>query len=187
MNSTDKKKEVKNVGILKSKKSKLYPTYIFDKVEDIPYDLIKNENIRLIILDMDNTLIDTKKVYSKKLKAWINKMKGNGVQVYILSNTIYAKTVENLAKEFGVKFRFKAMKPFLGGFKKIAEETRIKKENILMVGDQLFTDVLGGNRFGAKTVLVKPLRKKETFVSKIKRPIEKIVLDRYIKRSGGKK
>ena len=66
---------------------RFYPSYIYEKVEDIPYELIQKENIKLIILDMDNTLIDNNRKFNKELKAWIKNMKDNKIQLCILSNS----------------------------------------------------------------------------------------------------
>lgn len=166
----------------KSKKSflkRFYPTYIYQRVEDIPLELIKKEEIKLIILDMDNTLIDINKRYKKELKDWIELMKKNGVSLCILSNSPFKDKVKKISKELGLGFEFNATKPLLKGFKKIIKANDVPKDKILMVGDQIFTDVWGGNRIGIKTVLVEPINKKESIISKIKRPIEKSILERY--------
>lgn len=161
-----------------------YPTYTFDKVENIPYDLLKELGIKLILLDMDNTLIDNRGNYSKDLKKWIKYIKSKGIKTYILSNSISETRVKKIAKELGMKYYYKASKPRLKGYHHIINETKIDKENILMIGDQMFTDICGGNRFGIKTVLVKPINKKEIIISRIKRPIEKMILKHYDKKKG---
>ena len=84
-----------------------------------------------------------------------------------------------------MQYIYNAKKPFLKGFKKIQQETNIPKENIMMIGDQLFTDVWGGNRFGIKTLLVKRINKTETAISRVKRPFEKIILKHYLNKKGG--
>lgn len=178
-------KDTKKIGKLRKIIRDLYPTYIYDKVENIPYDLIKDQNIKLLIFDMDNTLIDNKHTYSKELKKWADDMKDKGVKLYINSNSPFGKLVEKIANELGMQYNYNANKPFLKGFKKIQYEMKIPKENIMMIGDQLFTDIWGGNRFGIKTILVRPIKKSETFISRIKRPFEKIVLKHYIKKKGG--
>lgn len=169
---------------LKNKRSnnffkRFYPTYMYEKVEDIPLELIKKEKIELIILDMDNTLIDMNKNYKKELKEWIDEMKKNKINLCILSNSPFKEKVKKIAYELDLVYEFNATKPLLKGFKKVLKSNNVPKDKILMVGDQIFTDILGGNRIGIKTVLVEPINKKESIFSKIKRPIEKNVLDRY--------
>ena len=92
--------------------------------------------------------------------------------------------MKKTAKGLGMMYYYKAKKPRQKGYNYIIDKTKVKKENILMIGDQLFTDIYGGNRFGIKTVLVKPINKKEIIVSKVKRPIEKFVLMHYYKKKG---
>lgn len=166
------------------KKSKFfrrfYPTYMYERVEHIPYELIERNNIKLIILDMDNTLIDNNKIYKKELKNWVKDMKVHSVKLCILSNSPFEEKVKKIARELKVEYEFNAKKPLLGGFKKILEHTNIKTDNILMIGDQIFTDVWGGNRIGVRTVLVTPINKKESILSKVKRPLEKVILKKYL-------
>ena len=132
---------------------RFYPTYIYEKVEDIPYDLIKKENIKLIILDMDNTLIDSNKKYKNTLKNWIKKMSDNNIKLCILSNSPFGDKVKQIAKELNMPYEFNATKPLLKGFKKVIQKHNIKRESILMIGDQIFTDIWGGNRMKFTTIL----------------------------------
>lgn len=160
-----------------------YPTYMYEKVEKIPYSLFENNNIKLILLDMDNTLIDyNKHEYSDELKKWSKEMKKKGLKLYILSNSISEKLVKKIAKGLGMKYCYGAGKPFLKGFNTIIEKEKIDKKNTVMIGDQLFTDVWGGNRFGIKTILVNPVDSNERLHTRIKRPLERLIIKHYLKR-----
>ena len=176
---------------IKNKKKKLfdnlYPTYIYNKVEEIPYFVFDKYNIKLIMFDMDNTLIDKYARYSDDIKTWLKGLKKKGIKLYILSNSISKETVKDIAHKLGMQYYQGANKPFLKGFKYILEKENISKANAIMIGDQIFTDVWGGNRFGIKTILVKPIAKKESIFTKIKRPFEKIVLIKYNKKNKGGK
>ena len=163
---------------------RFYPTYTYKSVESIPYYFIEENNIKLILIDMDNTIIDKKGNYSDDIKQWVSRMKRSGVQIYIFSNSIFTKLVEKIAKELGVKYCSNARKPFLKNFKYVSKKENISPENMLIIGDQLFTDIWGGNRFGIKTILVKPVSKEEGIHTKVKRPFEKIVLKNYTKKEG---
>ncbi len=165
---------------------RFYPTYVYPDVESIPYDLILGNNIKLVIFDMDNTLVDNNYKYSEKLKNWTEYIASQGVKLHILSNSAMGKKVKKVAKELGMKYHYNASKPFKRGFKKVMQEFNFDKENILMIGDQLFTDVWGGNRVGVKTLLVCPIAEKEIFVTKVKRPLERWILKKYYKREMGK-
>lgn len=169
----------------KSKKTffdRFYPTYVYPDVESIPYSLILGQNIKLILFDMDNTLVDNNYKYSEELKKWTEYIASQGVKLHILSNSTMGKKVKKIAKDLGMKYHYNASKPLKKGFKKVIEEMNVNKDEVLMIGDQLFTDVWGGNRFGIKTLLVCPIAEKEIFVARVKRPLERWILKKYYKR-----
>lgn len=161
---------------------RFYPTYVYPDVESIPYSFILGKNIKLIIFDMDNTLVDNNYKYSEQLKKWTEYIASQGVKLHILSNSTMGKKVKKISKDLGMKYHYNASKPLKKGFKKVIEETNVNKDEVLMIGDQLFTDVWGGNRFGIKTVLVCPIAEKEIFVTRVKRPLERWILKKYYKR-----
>ena len=178
-----KENKDKKIGFFRKLFKNFYPTYRYDKVENIPYSLIEKDNIKLIMIDMDNTIIDfNKREYSKEIKEWAERMNRNGIKLYILSNSIFGKQVRRIASELGMKYYYNAGKPFLKGFLTIQKNENIQKENILMIGDQVFTDIWGGNRFGVKTILVRPINASERMHTKFKRPIEKVILRRMNKK-----
>jgi HAD superfamily phosphatase (TIGR01668 family) len=97
-----------------------------------------------------------------------------------LSNTNNKEKVEKVAKALQIPYKHFAMKPLKRGFKYIQKETNIKPENIAVVGDQIFTDVLGGNRCGMTTILVDPIDdKKDYWYTAWKRPIENKIKNNY--------
>jgi len=158
---------------------KLYPTFMFDKVEDIPYELFKKERISAVIFDMDNTLVDHKYAYNKNVKEWLKELKKKDIKICILSNSPKTNIVKRVGRELSMKYLYNAFKPWSFGFKKAMDMLDEKKENIIIIGDQLFTDIYGGNRFGIKTILVKPIEKKEFWGTRIKRPLEKFIINKY--------
>ena len=159
--------------------NKFYPDYMFETVECIPFNLIHSERIKGIMFDMDNTLVNKKYVHTKELKSWIKEMKKQGIKMCIFSNTPRINKIKIVAKDLGMQYISNGFKPFKFGFKKAENLLGIDKENIVIIGDQLFTDIYGGNRYGIKTILVNPIEDKEVFVTKIKRPIEKILINKY--------
>ena len=98
--------------------------------------------------------------------------KGQGVKLYIVSNSNKKKKVEKIAKILDIPYVFFAKKPLKSGFKKAKNELKEKEENIAVVGDQIFTDVIGGNRANMFTILVEPINEKDFWYTKWKRPIE---------------
>ena len=158
----------------------LYPDIYLDKVEDITIQMLIKNKIKLLILDVDNTLIDYYKNLSDDIIKWAKEMKGQGIKLYILSNTNNEEKVKTVAKKIDVKYKHFAMKPLKRGFKYVQKETNIKPENIAVVGDQIFTDVLGGNISKMFTILVDPIDdKKDYWYTAWKRPIETKIKNKY--------
>lgn len=159
---------------------KLYPNIYLKKVEDITIQTLIKNKIKLLILDVDNTLIDYYQKLSENIVSWTKEMKGQGIKLYILSNTNNKEKVEKVAKKLDVPYKNFAMKPLKRGFRYIQKETNIKPENIAVVGDQIFTDVLGGNRSKMFTILVDPINnKKDYWYTAWKRPIENKIKNKY--------
>jgi hypothetical protein len=159
---------------------KLYPDLYFKKVEDITIEILIKNKIKLLILDVDNTLIDYYKNLSEDVINWTKEMRGQGIKLYILSNTNNKEKVEKVAKKIEVPYKYFGMKPLKRGFKYIEKQTNIKTENIAVVGDQIFTDILGGNRSKMFTILVEPINKeKDYWYTAWKRPIENKIKQKY--------
>ena len=158
----------------------LYPNIYLKKVEEITIQMLIKNRIKLLILDVDNTLIDYYKNLSEEVINWTKEMKGQGIKLYILSNTNDKKKVETIANKLDIQYRHFAMKPLKKGFKYIQKQTNIKSENIAVVGDQIFTDVVGGNRCKMFTILVDPINKeKDYWYTAWKRPIENKIKNNY--------
>lgn len=159
---------------------KLYPNIYLNKVEDITIETLIKNKIKLLILDVDNTLIDYYKNLSESIINWAKEMKGQGIKLYILSNTNNEEKVKTVAKKLDIEYKHFAMKPLKRGFRYVQKETNIKPENIAVVGDQIFTDVLGGNRSKMFTILVDPIDdKKDYWYTAWKRPIENKIKNKY--------
>ncbi len=159
---------------------KIYPNLYLKKIEDITIEILIKNKIKLLILDVDNTLIDYYKNISDEVINWTREMKGQGIKLYILSNTNDKKKVEEVAKKIEVQYKHFAMKPLKKGFKYIQKQTNINPENIAVVGDQIFTDIIGGNRCKMFTILVDPIdKKKDYWYTAWKRPIENKIKKKY--------
>lgn len=158
---------------------KIYPDKYIDKVEQITIEFLRENKIKALILDVDNTLIDYNKNLSQSIIDWAKKLKEQGIKLYILSNTNQKEKVEKVAKVLEIPFRNLAKKPLKAGFLKVQKELKEKSENIGVVGDQIFTDILGGNRCNMFTILVEPIDPKDFWYTAWKRPIENKIKKRY--------
>lgn len=160
----------------------LYPKAYFDSAKDISIDFLKKNNIKGLILDVDNTLIDYYKKIPDGIKEWIEILKLNDIKLYILSNSNKKEKVKSVANALNIEYINFAKKPLKTGFLKVKDKMKLKNEYIGVVGDQIFTDVFGANRCKMISILVKPLDKKDIFITKFNRFIEKIILKRYFKK-----
>ena len=160
----------------------LYPNVLLNKVQDITIELLQKNKIKVLILDVDNTLVDYSKLLTSDVIEWAKNIKGQGIKLYILSNTNDKRKVEKISKELNIPYKYFAMKPLKSGFKKVQKEIKENAENIAVVGDQIFTDVLGGNRCKMFTILVEPINEKDIFITRWKRPIEKRIKSKYMER-----
>lgn len=158
----------------------LYPNTYLKKVEDINIELLQKNKLKALILDLDNTLIDYNKNLSDSIIQWAKELKGQGVKLYILTNTNDKQKVENVAEKLGIPYESFAKKPFKKGFLKIQRILNIKPENIAVVGEQIFTDIIGGNRCNMYTILVDPICDKDYWYTAWKRPIENKIKNKYI-------
>ena len=156
----------------------LKPKAKFDKITDIDIQFLKNNGIKAVILDVDNTLMDLDRKPLENIEKWIEKLKKENIKICIASNSIKKNKVSNMAKNLDVPFIYFSTKPLKRGLKKAVDILNEKNENIAEIGDQLFTDVIGANRMKMFSILTKPLSKEKTKLGEIKRKIEKIFLEK---------
>ena len=150
----------------------IHPNAYLNNVKEITIEFLKKNDIKALILDVDNTLIDYYKNLSEEVVTWANELKSQGIKLYILSNTNKKEKVEKVAKKLEIPYRNFAKKPSKKGFLIVKEELKIDAKNIGVVGDQIFTDVIGGNRCKMFTILVDPVTEKDYWYTAWKRPLE---------------
>lgn len=160
----------------------LYPKLYLNNVKDITIELLKQNDIKGLILDIDNTLIDYDKKMLEGVEKWCDNLKLQGIKMCILSNTNKVYKVKNVAEILKLEYLYFAHKPNKRGFQRAKEILKLKEENIAVVGDQIFTDVLGGNRSKMFTILTKPIDTRDIWLTKLKRPFEKIIIKKYVKK-----
>ena len=166
---------------LKEKIMILYPKLYLQNVTKITYEILKENNIKGVLLDVDNTLIDYDKKLLDGVESWIKQLKEKEIKFCILSNTNQKEKVDNVAKKLDIPYIFFAKKPLKTGFKKAQKKLGLSHQEIAVVGDQIFTDVIGANRCKMFSILVKPINEKDIFITKIKRPIEESIINKYLK------
>lgn len=158
--------------------SLLKPDEMVDSVYEIDLKRLKELGICGIITDLDNTLVAWRSCEVTDILAqWVQNVRAAGLKIAVVSNNSSAR-VQELANKLGVAYVAKAIKPRRKAFRKIADEFKLTPEKVAVVGDQLFTDILGGNRSGMYTILVTPISKQEFIGTKIVRCFERFFVNR---------
>lgn len=135
----------------------LLPKCIMDSPLALTASLLQSWGIRLLMLDFDNTIIPyTTDIPSAAMEAWLQEMAASQVQVCIVSNS-HNDRVKRFCAQRGLACITHARKPFSKGINQCLKKYGIKPEQAVLVGDQIFTDVLGANCAGVRSVLVKPI------------------------------
>lgn len=151
----------------------LYPDAYLGSIYGLTPEGLKKKGIRGLILDIDNTLVPTfTKDADTRVRNFIDNMKKNGIKVAIVSNARQER-VEQFCRNLDVDYFYKALKPFRKGYLQAMKTMGLKPSEVAIAGDQLFTDILGGNLLGMRTILVKPIDSNEPVTIRIKRLLEK--------------
>lgn len=157
------------------------PSYFLGSVLEISPEILSINNIKSILIDIDDTLTDHG---SPKIRGditnWINLLVSNGIKIILVSNN-FKKRVRNFAKKVSLPFVYFSCKPLPFGFFWALRKYNLKKSEAAIVGDQIFTDVLGANLIGMKSILVEPRSRSKTLSLKIKRLIEKPIRKQLVK------
>lgn len=126
-------------------------------ISQIPIKHFHNNGIRALFIDVDKTLLHGKntEVHSSVI-AWIKEAKKD-LLLHLVSNNPSKIRIGTVANQLELTYTFRASKPRRYALKKVQENIKLRPNQIAIIGDRLFTDVLAGNRLGLFTVLVKPI------------------------------
>ena len=157
------------------------PTMYRKNIFEIDYQKLKDKGIRCLVFDLDNTLglIEHEKC-PRNTKKLIKSLQ-NDFLIFIASNN-NTRRIKPYMEDLGVGGVSWCMKPSTRGLKKIKKEYNLKKKEMVMIGDQIVTDVLAGKRFHIMTILVDPLGKKDLKITGLNRAIETKIIKYYNKR-----
>ena len=135
----------------------LLPTFVAENVTEISPAFLKSRHIRLLMLDFDNTIVPyTTNEPAPQVIAWLEEMRASGIRLCVVSNSRNDR-VPAFCKKWEMDCILRSRKPFPVGIPKCLEKYGISAKEAVMVGDQIFTDTLGGNLAGTRTILVKPI------------------------------
>ena len=150
-----------------------------DNLLDVPLEELAAAGLRAFIFDLDNTITEwNSQELRTEVEEWFKLLREQGFKACILSNN-GARRILKISQRLGIPFIHRARKPMRASFLQAVALMGVTPSETAVIGDQIFTDVLGGNRAGLYTILVKPLDRREFYGTKISRAMEFFVLRSY--------
>lgn len=135
----------------------LTPRYVFDAATDITPAFLQAHGIRGCLIDLDGTLVSRHQpTGNDRLIQWLDSLRAAGIRPMLLSNNNGSR-VRIFAESIGVEWQGRALKPLARGFRQGAARLGLPFSQIAVIGDQIYTDTLGGNRLGALTCYVETI------------------------------
>jgi len=135
----------------------LLPKAIFPALTDITAEFLHSRNIRLLMLDFDNTIVPyTTSTPTEEMHNWLQTMAASDIQLCVVSNS-HKDRVKIFCKKYGIPCITHAKKPFSKGIKACLAKFHADPEECALVGDQIFTDTMGANGTGVTSILVKAI------------------------------
>ena len=160
------------------------PHFMVEAVYDLKPDQLREHGIRAVLVDLDNTLIAWNNPDgTPELRAWLDEMTEADIPVVVVSNNKYER-VERAVANFHVDFVSRAMKPFTKGINEAIERYHFNRDEVVMVGDQLMTDIRASHRAGIRSILVKPLVEHDSIKTQINRARERRVMKQMAEKYG---
>ncbi len=149
-----------------------YPIKRLASVCEITPSLLQEMGIKGLLLDIDNTLTThDNPVPAPGVEEWIAQMKAAGIALRLVSNN-HAPRVEPFARILGITCICEAKKPLTSGFQRAMKDMGLPKKQLCVVGDQIYTDVLGARLFAVSCIYVPPMELEQTLFFKLKRIAE---------------
>ena len=135
----------------------LLPRVITDAVTDVSPQWLRENGIRLLMLDFDNTIVPyTTDTPTEEMSAWLQSMLASDIQLCVVSNS-HKERVKIFCEKYGLACITHAKKPFSKGIRQCLEQFSLEPSQCALAGDQIFTDTLGANCAGVRSILVKAI------------------------------
>lgn len=152
------------------------PDLFAPRLHDVAHEELEAAGIRGLIVDLDNTLLGYRQTeLAREHLEWVARAHDRGFRIVMLSNNVTAR-VEAIAAQLNVGCIANALKPLPFGFLRAVRGLQLRRREIAVVGDQLFTDVLGGKLCGLYTILTEPIESKDLALTSVFRFFERIML-----------
>lgn len=161
---------------------KYKPTWMLKAVYQLTPEKLREYGIKAVLVDLDNTLIAWNNPDgTPELQAWIEEMKEADIPVMVVSNN-KAERVQRAVQHLDLPYVARALKPFQKGFKEAQKKLGLKPSELLMVGDQLMTDIRGANRAGIRNALVQPIVETDAWNTRLNRALERKIMKQLKKK-----
>ena len=158
----------------------LIPSTYINSTYDIDFQMLYDNGFRGLIFDIDNTLTQHGAPAKSNAIKLFQELDEIGFKYILISNN-HEERVAPFAEQVGAEYVADAGKPLAKGYVAAIEKMDIDKEYAIFIGDQMFTDIAGANAASIKSILVRPLSKKEPFHIKLKRMMEAPIKKMYLK------
>ncbi len=160
------------------------PKYYVKNFEHISIERLQKAGIRLLLCDIDNTLVSYDEPYpNERVIQFIDKIQASGIEVALCSNATKQRATRFSKILHVSQTYYFSCKPMPFNFRRAMKEHHLNANQVALVGDQLFTDILGGNWSGLYTILTAPISVKDSLPTKINRQFEQIIY-RYFEKKG---
>lgn len=144
------------------------PNAYFKDIFSINYNQLKNNGIKCLLIDIDNTIARVDEKYPEdKIVSLIKKL-NKDFKVIIFSNAITPR-VNKFKKKLSTDAIPFACKPFSFSYKRVLKKYNYQEKEIAAIGDQIYTDIKGANKMNIKSILINPISSKESLITKINR------------------
>lgn len=161
---------------------KFKPTWMVKTIYAVSPDQLKARGIRAVFSDLDNTLIAWNNPDgTPELREWMTSLKKAGIPLIVISNNSKNR-VAKATKNLELPFVSRSLKPLSFGINRARTKLVLKKSEVVMVGDQLMTDMLAANEAGVRSILVRPLLNTDKWDTRINRFFERIVWQKLMKK-----
>lgn len=152
------------------------PKARIDKMIDLTPEQLRAWGVRTLLLDIDNTMTThDNPIPAEGVPEWIARMKEAGVKMIVVSNN-NGERVRKFSELLGLDFEGRALKPLPVGFRRACRRLGVKLRETAVIGDQIFTDMLGGNLLGAYTVWTVPYLLEDSKRFRFKRALERLLV-----------
>ncbi len=159
-----------------------FPDLKYNSIKDININSLAEKGVKIAILDIDNTLVPyTMPTPDETALKFLGELRNNGIDFCFVSNNNESR-IKLFNEKIGANIYPNAKKPLLFGISKAMKNFGADKHNTVLIGDQVFTDILGGKRAEILTILVNPIKEVDTVFFKFKRYFERKVIKDYEER-----